>query len=210
MKALVLVDIQKDFLPGGSLPVKNGHEVIPHANRLLQHTFDMKIATKDWHPQEHKSFAINHGKKPGEKILLEGLDQILWPVHCVQNTEGADFAPGLHFKKIEKVFLKGIDVNVDSYSTFFDNGLKRSTGLDDFLHQNGITDVYFAGLATDYCVFYSVMDALRLGFNTFVVVDACRGIDLEPGDTDRALKEMQRHGAHIVTVEQVEKETKHK
>lgn len=203
MKALILVDLQKDFLPGGALPVKEGDQVIPVANQLLKHKFDFKLATKDWHPPQHKSFAKNHSKQPGERIILEGLEQILWPVHCVQGSEGSNFSSDLNIDKIDKIFFKGIDINIDSYSTFFDNGARRSTGLDDFLHKNKINDIYFAGLATDYCVLYSVIDACELGFNTYVVKDGCRGIDLKPGDSDRAFEKMQRAGAHIISLDDI-------
>lgn len=202
MKALILVDLQNDFMPGGALPVKEGNQVVPLANKLLHHSFDLKLATKDWHPPNHKSFAIHHNKQPGEVIMLEGLEQVLWPVHCVQDTPGADFAPGLDSSKIEKVFYKGIDKNIDSYSTFYDNGHRRPTGLEQFLHDHHITDVYIAGLATDYCVCYSAMDAKNLGFNTFVLADACRGIDLHPGDSARTLDEMSKAGIHIISLEQ--------
>lgn len=198
MKALLLVDIQNDFLPGGALAVNGGNEIIPVVKRLLKLNFDMVIATKDWHPSNHGSFAINHNKQPGERVILDGLEQILWPVHCVQGSKGAEFSEGWAKDKIEKIFYKGTDKNIDSYSTFFDNGHRKATGLAEFLHEKRITDIYIAGLATDYCVKYSAIDATKLGFNVFVVGDACRGVNLRPDDTKNALEEMQRAGIKII------------
>lgn len=203
MKALILVDIQNDFLPGGALAVPKGDQVIPCANKLLEHEFDVKIATKDWHPRNHGSFASNNGKQPGEMIDLAGVPQILWPVHCVQYTQGAEISNEVNSKKIDKIFFKGTDPQIDSYSTFFDNNHKKSTGLAEFLRQRKITDVYVAGLATDYCVLYSVLDAQKLGFNAYVVAEGCRGIDLQPGDSDRAFEQMKQAGAKVITLSQV-------
>lgn len=202
-KALLLVDLQNDFMPGGSLEVKEGNRILPIIERLLEYPFDLVLASKDWHPKDHSSFARTHGKAPGEEIKVEGLNQILWPVHCVQETSGAEFYPGWNNSKIQKIFLKGTDKNIDSYSTFFDNGRKRSTGLGEYLKEKGIKSVYIAGLATDYCVKYSVMDALNLGFDTYVVIDGCKGINLHPDDTKKAIEEMIKAGAHIVTSEKV-------
>lgn len=201
-KALVLVDLQNDFFPGGALPVANAPEILPVINRLLNHPFDFIIATKDWHPINHGSFAIHHGKSPGEKIVLNGLDQTLWPVHCVKGTKGADFYPGWQADKVQKIFLKGTDPAIDSYSTFFDNGHIKSTGLHDFLKENGVDKIYICGLATDYCVKYSVLDAVGLGFKSFVITDACRGVNLKPGDSAQALEEMERAGAFLVDSQQ--------
>jgi nicotinamidase/pyrazinamidase len=198
MKALIIVDLQNDFLPGGALAVSHGDEVIPVINELLKKKFDTVVATKDWHPPDHGSFADMHGKEPGEKIDLYGLEQILWPTHCVQETEGAQFAPGWDHGKVEKVFYKGTDKKIDSYSTFFDNGHRKSTGLEDYLRKEKVDEIYIAGLATDYCVKYSVLDACRLGFKTYVVVDGCRGVNLEPYDSNNALEEMRRIGAKLI------------
>src|SRR5438874_9833633 len=198
MNVLIIVDLQNDFLPGGALPVPHGDEVIPLANEL-QLKFELVLATQDWHPPDHGSFAANHpGKKPGDRIMLDGIEQILWPIHCVQNTTGAEFAPGLETERFARIFQKGIDPKIDSYSTFFDNAHRRATGLADYLRQRGVTDIYICGLALDYCVKYSVLDARQLGFNADVVVDACRGINLAPGDVDLAIKEMQASGARIM------------
>ncbi len=198
-KALILVDLQNDFLPGGALAVPHGDEVIQVAN-LLQLHFDRVVATQDWHPDDHGSFAANHpGKSPGELIEFSGQPQILWPAHCVQGSPGAELAPGLERPKIEKVFFKGIDREVDSYSAFFDNAAQRSTGLAEYLRDTGVSEVYVMGLATDYCVQFSAIDAARLGFVTYAVEDGCRGVDLQPGDSERAFAAMRRSGIEIVS-----------
>lgn len=204
MTALVLVDIQNDFMPGGSLPVKDGNEILPVVNALIKMPFDLIIATKDWHPVDHGSFAETHQKKPGERIDLEGLDQILWPVHCVQSTQGAEFAPGWDSSAVQRVFYKGTDKTIDSYSTFFDNGHRRNTGLDGFLKSKGIHTLYIAGLATDYCVKYSVLHAKELHYEVVVVKDGCKGINLQPYDVQNALDEMQAVGAQVVASKNIE------
>jgi nicotinamidase/pyrazinamidase len=198
MNALILVDLQNDFLPGGALAVPHGDEVIPLVNELQQR-FELVLATKDWHPPNHGSFAANHpGKKPGDRIILDGIEQILWPVHCVQHAHGAEFATAFDTSRIAHVFHKGTERNIDSYSTFFDNAHLRHTGLAHYLEKRGIKDIYLMGLALDYCVKYSALDAHQLGLNTHVIVDGCRGIGLEPGDIDRALEEMKRTGAILL------------
>ena len=198
MNALIIVDLQNDFLPGGTLPVPRGDEVIPVANEL-QSRFDVVVATKDWHPPNHGSFAANHkDKKPGDRIILDGIEQILWPVHCVQNTPGAEFASAFDTSRIAHVFHKGIDPKIDSYSTFFDNAHRRETGLADYLKERSIKDIYLMGLALDYCVKYSALDARQLGLNTHVILDGCRGIELERGDINRALDEMKGGGAVLL------------
>jgi nicotinamidase/pyrazinamidase len=198
VKALVVVDIQNDFLPGGALGVPDGDQVIPVANRVAP-AFDLVVATRDWHPPEHASFAANHpGKKPGVIIELDGLEQILWPVHCVENTPGAEFAAGLQLDRVARIFRKGTDPKIDSYSAFFDNAHRRATGLGDYLKEQGVTDVYLLGLATDYCVKFSALDAVELGFRTFVIEDGCRAVELAPGDADRAIEAMRSAGVKIV------------
>lgn len=208
MNALILVDIQNDFIPGGALAVPGGHEIVPVVNRL-QKRFDLVVATQDWHPSNHGSFAANHPEKnPFEAIDLNGLTQVLWPVHCVQNTPGADFAPSLDRAGWDQVFHKGTDATVDSYSGFFDNGRRQATGLGDYLRAKGVTRVYVAGLATDYCVKFTVLDALQLGFPTALIEDACRGIDLQPGDIRKAVEEMRAAGAEILQAAEVLAEVK--
>jgi len=198
MNCLVLVDIQNDFVPGGALAVPQGDRIVSIVNRLLP-CFDLVVATQDWHPATHVSFAVNHpGQQPGDRIDLHGLPQILWPVHCVQGTAGAEFVPGLDPEQWNQIFVKGTDPEIDSYSGFFHNGHRQATGLGDYLQGKGVTDVYVAGLATDYCVKFTVLDALQLGFDTYLIEDACRGVNLQPGDVPRAVEEMRAAGAHIV------------
>jgi nicotinamidase/pyrazinamidase len=203
MRALLWTDLQNDFMPGGALAVAGGDDLIPMANRLGRY-FDLVIATQDWHPPGHKSFAASHpGKAVGDRIELHGLEQCLWPVHCVQGTEGAEFAPGLDTGAIVHVVRKAVDREIDSYSAFFDNGHLRATGLEEYLRGRGVTELYFLGVATDYCVKFSVLDARKLGFSTWVIRDGCRGIEQNPGDIDRAWAEMEAAGARVIDSRQV-------
>jgi nicotinamidase/pyrazinamidase len=198
MQVLLLVDIQNDFLPGGALEVKGGDAIIPIANDLTG-KFDLVVATQDWHPPDHKSFASNHfGKTPGEVIKLKGLDQVLWPDHCIQHTSGAEFSNQLNVDDVAKVFVKGTDPDIDSYSGFYDNGHLKSTGLSDYLREKKVEQVYIAGLATDYCVKFTAMDSLAEGFATYVVSDATRAVNLYPDDDMKAIKEMQDAGINII------------
>lgn len=198
MQALVLVDLQNDFLPGGALAVPHGDEVIEVANRLQDH-FEHVIATKDWHPANHGSFASNHaGRQVGDVIELGGLEQILWPDHCVEETPGSQFAPGLSTQRVRRIFYKGTSPEVDSYSAFFDNAHRRATGLGEYLKAAGVDEIYILGLATDYCVKFTALDALRLGFHVYVVEDGCRGVELKPGDSQRALEEICAAGAGLL------------
>lgn len=203
MNALILVDIQNDFLPGGALAVPEGDQIVPAVNRL-QPRFPLVVATQDWHPADHGSFAANHpGRVPGEMIDLHGLPQILWPTHCVQGQPGADFAPKLDRQRWAQVFVKGTDPAIDSYSGFFDNGHRQATGLGDYLRDQGVTDVYVAGLATDYCVKFTVLDALKLGFRAHLIEDACRGVNLQPDDVAAAIAEMRAVGAEVLDAQQI-------
>ncbi|MFI0435336.1 MAG: bifunctional nicotinamidase/pyrazinamidase [Parachlamydiaceae bacterium] len=200
MKALLLVDLQHDFLPGGALGVNNGGAIIPLINEMIHYPFDLIVATKDWHPADHRSFASHHqGKKPGDIIHLGGIEQILWPDHCLQGAEGSEFAPGWDTTKIDKVIYKGTDPFIDSYSSFYDNGHRKQTGLENYLREKGVQQLFIAGLATDYCVKYSVLDALKLGFRTYVIVDACRGVNLDPQDSEKALQDMRKGGAVLLS-----------
>ena len=199
MDALILVDIQNDFVPGGALAVPEGDQIVPLVNRLQQY-FDLIVATQDWHPATHGSFANNHaGRQRGDLVNLNGLPQILWPDHCVQNTPGADFVPALDQTRWSNVFPKGTRPEIDSYSGFFDNGRRNATGLGDYLQERGATDVYVAGLATDYCVQFTALDARHLGFKTTLIDDAARGVELKPGDVARAINEMKNAGVAVVT-----------
>jgi len=198
MKALVVVDVQNDFLPGGALEVRHGDLIIPVINEIIG-KFELVIATKDWHPQNHKSFASQHaGKNPGDMIKLKNIDQMLWPDHCVQGTEGAEFSTELDLSKIKKVFVKGIDSEIDSYSGFYDNGHLRSTGLGDYLREAVVEEIYIAGLATDYCVKFTALDSVKEGFKTFVIADATKAVNLNPNDYEDALEEMRLAGAIIL------------
>ena len=198
MKALILVDIQNDFLPGGALAVPDGDAVIPVANKL-QSAFPVVVATQDWHPANHGSFAASHpGKKVFEQIELNGLPQTLWPVHCVQNTTGAELARALVRERIAKVFPKGTDPNIDSYGGLFDNGHRRSTGLGEWLKAQRVTEVFVCGLATDYCVKFTALDAAKMGFKTHLIEDASRGVNLRPDDVRNAIEEMKRAGVVVM------------
>lgn len=197
MRALVLVDIQNDFCPGGALPVPEGDHVVPIANQL-QKQFELTVATQDWHPPDHLSFAANHGKNPGEVIELNGQPQVLWPVHCVQSSDGAAFVPALDTTDVAHIVQKGTVREVDSYSGFFDNDHHTSTGLGDYMKEAGVTEVYICGLAIDYCVKFTALDARRLGFNTFLIEDACRGVELNAGDVQQAVEDMKAMGVTVI------------
>lgn len=196
-KALIIVDLQNDFMPGGALAVRHGDEVVPVANRLSPR-FELVVASKDWHPANHGVFANQAMKKPGELVRLGGIEQIVWPPHCIQNTYGSELVKTLHTENIHKFIEKGTDPELHSYSTFFDDAHKRDTGLHQYLRSQGVEEVFLLGLATDYCVKFSVLDALRLGFKAHVVVDGCRGIDLEKGDCERSFEEMAQAGARLI------------
>jgi nicotinamidase/pyrazinamidase len=197
-RALLLVDLQNDFCPGGALPVSEGDCLIPLVNRLMPR-FGLVVATQDWHPADHGSFAANHpGRKVGEVIEIGGLPQVLWPVHCVQHTPGAELHPTLDRGPMAAVFQKGTDPRIDSYSGFFDDGRRKATGLGDFLRERQVTDVFVCGLATDYCVKATALDAAGLGFRVRLIEDACRGVDLQPGDVARAIAEMRAAGVAVV------------
>lgn len=196
--ALIIVDVQKDFIPGGALAIKDGDQVVPVINSI-QHKFGTVIATQDFHPANHGSFAANHpGKTPGEFIDLNGLNQILWPIHCVQGSEGAKFHQDLNRENWVAIFQKGMNSEVDSYSGFFDNARRGDTGLGDFLKKKGIKTVFVAGLALDYCVKFTALDAVSLGFETFLIVDATRAVNLQPKDGEQAIREMESAGVKII------------
>jgi nicotinamidase/pyrazinamidase len=192
--ALILVDIQHDFLPGGALAVTQGDEILPII-AALQPQFDHIVATQDWHPADHGSFAANHPDTlPGQQIKLDGMSQILWPVHCVEGTSGADFPTTLDRSRWKRVFQKGKNPLVDSYSGFFDNARKGDTGLRSYLLLQGVRRVCIAGLALDYCVKYTALDAKSLGFDTVVLLDATRAVNLQPEDGKRAVEELKAAG----------------
>lgn len=199
MKALLIVDVQNDFLPGGALAVPQGDVIIPVINNIQQH-FKLIVATRDWHPANHGSFASNHdNRQVGEVIRLHGQEQVLWPDHCVQGSPGAEISPLLNQGLINNVIFKGSDPDIDSYSAFYDNGHLKETGLHAYLKRNGITSLFVCGLAADYCVYYTVKDALLLGYEANLLTDATRGVNLQPEDTDKAFKDMERRGARLMT-----------
>lgn len=206
-RALIVVDIQNDFLPGGALAVPRGHEVISVANQLMRMKatfFDRVIATQDWHPADHLSFVVNHsGKVRGDFILLDGLPQVLWPVHCLQNQSGAEFASSLEISFFDRVFRKGIDREVDSYSGFFDQGRRKSTGLSEYLRSEGVTEVFILGLATDYCVKFTALDAVKEGLKTRVIREGTRAVNLQAEDEQKSLDEMSAAGVQIIGVDEL-------
>lgn len=201
MNALLITDLQNDFLPGGSLPVSGGEEIVPLVNEIVHYPFDLIVAVKDWHSSDHGSFVNNHeGKSVGDQINLGGLNQILWPSHCVQGTRGSEFAAGWDLTEVDKIFYKGINPLIDSYSGFFDNGHRQSTGLDVYLTDKGIKKIFIVGFALEYCVKYSAFDALQLGFEVYVIVDVCRGLNLVFAEVQQALLQMQKGGAILISI----------
>ena len=177
MKALIIVDVQVDFLPGGALEVPAGDVIIPVIN-MLQKDYDLVVATQDWHPADHGSFASQHpGSLVYDQVDLNGLEQTLWPDHCIQDTAGATFAAALDTRAVEAIFRKGTDKGIDSYSGFFDNGKQKTTGLHGYLQARGVTEVHICGLAADYCVYFTAMDSLEAGFKTAIVSRATKPID---------------------------------
>jgi nicotinamidase/pyrazinamidase len=199
MNALILVDIQNDFIPGGHLAVPFGDEIIPLVNEL-QGLFHLVVATQDWHPASHKSFASNHSNKnPFDKIMLHGLEQVLWPDHCIQGSPGAAFHNNLNMNRVEAIFRKGMDPEIDSYSGFYDNGYKKSTGLAGYLRERKVQKVYICGLAADYCVSYTSKDAVKENFEAYIIENATRAID--PAGFEKMKDEIIAAGIQIVRTE---------
>ncbi len=201
--ALIVVDIQYDFCPGGALPVKNGDEVIPVINRLME-KFPLVVATRDWHPADHGSFASQHpGCSPLEVVSLDGIEQELWPDHCVAGTRGARFHHELDQTRFHAVFHKGVNRDVDSYSALRENDHWTETGLRGYLLGLKVKRIFTCGLATDFCVRSTVLDALQMGFEAVVIRDACRGVDIPEGTAESAFQELKQAGAIIVTSEEL-------
>lgn len=201
MNCLIMVDIQNDFIPGGSLPVPGGDRIIPVVNGI-QGTFDLVVATQDWHPPEHLSFASNHpGRRPFETITLGDIEQTLWPDHCVQGSAGAAFPGNLKTARVEAVFRKGMDPGIDSYSGFFDNGRQKTTGLAGYLMEKGAKNLYFCGLAGDICVYFTVRDAVAEGFSATLIEDAVRPLDEE--NYRKKILELREMGVKVAGSEQI-------
>jgi len=202
MKALLIVDVQNDFCPGGALEVPEGDKVVPVINSLTPQ-FNAVIQTQDWHPAGHYSFASSHDQKdPFDTIEMEYGNQVLWPDHCVQGSEGAQFHPDLETLKTQVIIRKGFRKDIDSYSAFYENDNKTKTGLTGYLNTRGIDTLYVAGLATDFCVKWSVLDGIKDDFNLYVVEDAVLGIDMD-GSVDAAWQEMKEAGASVVKSDQI-------
>jgi nicotinamidase/pyrazinamidase len=198
MKAFIVVDVQNDFCPGGSLAVSDGDRVVPVINERRK-AFELTVFTQDWHPPDHTSFASNNpGTAPGQVIALDGMEQVMWPDHCVQRSKGAQFHADLDVRSGDPVFHKGELSEVDSYSGFLDNDRRHETGLRQYLQDKGVDEVYVAGLATDYCVKFTVLDALRFGFKTRVYRAGCRAVNLHPDDEKKAYREMEQAGAVLL------------
>ncbi len=201
MKTLIIVDAQNDFMPGGALEVREGDKIIPVINKMLP-KFDLVVASQDWHPSSHKSFAVNHAdKKEFEVIKLNGLEQKLWPPHCIQGTSGADFHPELEMKPVEAIFRKGMEEGIDSYSAFFDNGHKKSTGLSGYLKEKGANELYFCGLAADICVFFTIKDAIKEGFDVNLIQDAA--IPLEMQHYPQVKDEIRSLGGKVISSDEL-------
>jgi len=199
MKILLIIDVQNDFLPGGALEVPNGDTIIPIINELIPH-YDHVVATQDYHPQNHGSFASNHPTKhAGDLIDLNGLEQMLWPTHCVEGTLGAEFSKELNTQGIDCIFRKGTNPDIDSYSGFYDNGQLQDTGLTQHLKEIGTDELHIVGLATDYCVKFSALDAVADDFNTTLITDATKGVNIQTDDSDLAITQMQEAGVNIST-----------
>lgn len=198
MRALVVVDVQNDFVRGGSLAVPDGEAVVEVVNRVMP-LFDVRIATQDWHPPDHVSFASNHaGSTVGDVIDVDGFPQVLWPDHCVQGASGASFCSALEVWRFDAVVRKGTDPGVDSYSGFFDNNRAVRTKLDAVLKACSVREIFVLGLATDYCVKATVLDALDLGWPVTLIEDGCRSVDVRLGDGAAAAESMRNAGARVV------------
>lgn len=195
--ALLVIDVQNDFIPGGQLAVPEGDRIVPLINRLAEQ-FKQVVIAQDWHPAGHASFASSHpGRQPYEVIQLPYGEQTLWPDHCIQGSRGADFHSGLNLPHAQLIIRKGCNPDIDSYSAFLEADRATTTGLAGYLKERGIDTVYMVGLALDFCVMFSALDARAAGFNTFVVLDACRAIDMN-GSLASAIERMQVAGVGLI------------
>ena len=200
--AFVMIDVQNDFCPGGALAVDSGDTIVPQINRL-QSRFDVNVLTQDWHPDNHSSFADTHEKaEPFSVVQVDYGDQVLWPKHCVMGSDGAAFHPLLRTDTADLVIRKGFRPNIDSYSAFFENDKKTRTGLAGYLRERDVTAVYLSGLATDFCVYYSAMDAAQFEFDVYLITDCCRAIDLD-GSLNSAMENMQARGVKFITSDEL-------
>lgn len=196
MSTLIIIDVQNDFVPGGALAVPEGDKIVGLINDL-QDKFDLVIATQDWHPKGHASFASSHQNAEKFSVLkLNGLDQVMWPDHCIQNSKGAEFHPDLETAAIEAIFRKGTNPEIDSYSGFFDNAHLKATGLSGYLKEKGASDLFFVGLAGEYCVYFSVIDSIEEGFSATLIEDGTRAINNE--EFEKAKIDILRKGGKIV------------
>jgi nicotinamidase/pyrazinamidase len=200
--ALIVIDVQNDFCPGGALAVEGGDKIIPTINKLMP-LFPLVVATKDWHPQGHVSFASQHDKEPGTVIEVHGDKTVLWPDHCVQGTDGAEFRTSLDVTGINLVLHKGTKKGLDSYSAFFENDHQTPTGLEHYLKGLGISKIFVVGLAEDVCVYFTATDGRKVGFDVSVVSDATRGVDLPEGNLEKARTDMQQKGVHYLLSEEI-------
>lgn len=196
MKVLLVIDIQNDFMPGGSLAVKEADTIIPKINQLIEE-FPIVIASQDYHPKIHYSFASTHGRKIGDLLDENGHVQLLWPEHCIQGSKGAEFHKDLYQGGIDFIIKKGTDPHIDSYSAFFDNQRKKDTGLNRLLTQLGASELTIVGVATDYCVKYTALDALELGYKVIIKTSCCKGVNAKKGDVEKAIEELRSKGAII-------------
>jgi nicotinamidase/pyrazinamidase len=197
MKTLIIIDAQNDFMPGGPLEVPHGKMIVPVINQI-QSYFDLIVATQDWHPKNHKSFASNHyGKKPFDRIILSGVQQTLWPDHCIQGSKGAELDKDLQSNRIAAIFRKGMDPEVDSYSGFYDNNQQVSTGLTGYLKEKEVSEIHFCGLASDICVYYTILDSMLEGFSATLIEDASR--PLFPDKFNDIKCKLAKSGVHIIT-----------
>ncbi|BBI16448.1 bifunctional nicotinamidase/pyrazinamidase [Neochlamydia sp. S13] len=203
MTALLIIDVQNDFFPPGALAIKDAEKILPNLNKIIRHPFEVIVATKDWHPLGHVSFASSHGKEVGEVIHLGGLEQVLWPIHCVQDSVGAQFSAGWDSHRVQKVIYKGTDKRMDSYSAFFDNGRSKATELHNFLQSKGIKKIFLGGLATEYCVKYSALDALNLNYQVYVIIDACKPVNSLPAAEEKHLNEILQAGGSLIEAKEV-------
>ncbi len=196
---MIIVDVQNDFCPGGALAIPGGDRIVPVINSITRNkNLGKTVATQDWHPKNHISFASSNDGEPLETVNLDGVAQTLWPDHCLRGTSGADFHPELETAPVDLILRKGTNTGIDSYSAFLENDKKTETGLHYYLKGMGIEEIYVCGLATDFCVYYTCMDGVKYDFKVNLILDATEGIDQPEGTLEKALEDMKRNGVKIV------------